>query len=38
MIGDANIRTQFLDSSDSMDIASIIADWENNQLLMDDLE
>ena len=38
MIGDASIRTQFLDSTDSMDISSIIADWENNQLLVDDLE
>ena len=38
MTGDASIRTQFLDSSDSRDIAHIIANWENDQLLVDDLE
>ena len=38
MIADANIRTQVLDSPNAMEITSIIANWENDQLLVDDLE
>ena len=38
MIADANIRTKLLDSSNSIEIANIITNWEDNQLLVDDLE
>jgi len=38
MISDSNIRTQFLDSANSKEGANIIASWEQEQLLADDLE
>jgi mannitol/fructose-specific phosphotransferase system IIA component (Ntr-type) len=38
MISDSNIRTQFLDSANSIEGANIIASWEQEQLLADDLE
>ena len=38
MISDSNIRTQFLDSVNSNEGTNIIARWEQEQLLADDLE
>ena len=38
MITNANIRTQFLDSQNSKAASAIIAAWENEDLLADDLE
>ena len=38
MISSSNIRTLMLDSSQSKDIANIITNWEDNDLMMDDLD
>ena len=38
MISSSDIRTQMLDISESADIANIIINWENNDLMTDDLE
>jgi len=38
VISDSDIRTQMLDSNNSKDVSNIIINWENNDLMMDDLE
>jgi len=38
MISSSDLRTLMLDSSHSKDIANIITNWEDNDLMMDDLD
>ena len=38
MISDSSIRTSILEANSPTDIANIITDWEERELLMDDLD